>query len=121
MAEETAIHRWDAAAGDIRADLAVDGVDELLELFAPRIPAERLSGVDGSIHLHATDTEGEWLVRLSPGGISFEHGHAKGDLALRGRAADLLLWSWNRARVDDRFETFGDLGLLEAWRTVVVF
>ncbi len=37
------------------------------------------------------------------------------------RAADLLLWSWNRARVDDRFETFGDLSLLEAWRTVVVF
>jgi uncharacterized protein (TIGR03083 family) len=121
MAQETAVHRWDAAGGDIRTDLAVDGVDELLELFAPLVPSERLGEVNGSIHLHATDTEGEWLVRLAPGGISFEHGHAKGDVALRGRAADLLLWSWNRAPVDDRFETFGDAGLLDTWRTVVVF
>ena len=121
MAQETAVHRWDAVGGGIRADLAVDGIDELLELFAPRIPAERLDGVDGSIHLHATDTEGEWLVRLSPDGIDFEHGHAKGDVALRGPAGDLLLWSWNRAPVDDRFETFGDVALLGRWRTVVVF
>lgn len=121
MAHETAVHRWDATGGEIPADLAVDGIDELLELFAPRIPIERLAGVDGSIHLHATDVDGEWLVSLSPEGIRFEHGHAKGDVALRGRVGDLLLWSWNRAPVDDRFEVFGDAGLLERWRTVVVF
>ena len=60
MAQETAVHRWDAAGGDIDAALAVDGVTELLELFVPRLPAERLADAHGSIHLHATDTEGEW-------------------------------------------------------------
>ena len=50
----------------------------------------------GTIHLHATDVEGEWLVTLGPDGITFEHGHAKGDVALRGTASDLLLWAWNR-------------------------
>ncbi len=121
MAQEMAVHRWDGTGGPIDADLAVDGVDELLELFAPRLPPERLEGFDGTIHLHATDTDGEWLIRLTPGGITFEHGHAKGDVALRGPAELLLLWTWNRAPVDDRFEVFGDAGLLEAWRTTVVF
>jgi hypothetical protein len=121
MAQETAMHRRDATDGLIDADLAVDGIDEMLELFTPRIPEDRLAGLDGSIHLHATDTEGEWLVRLSPDGISFEHGHAKGDAALRGTAQDLLLWTWNRAPVDDRFEVFGDVDLLETWKTAVVF
>ena len=121
MAQETAVHRWDAAGGSIDAQLAVDGIDEMLELFAPRIPADRLTGTGATVHLHATDTEGEWLVHLGPERIRFEHGHAKGDVALRGAAADLLLWAWNRLPVEERFEVFGDTALLETWRTVVVF
>jgi len=121
MAQEAAVHRWDAVGGPIDPALAADGVDELLSLFAPRLPPERLAGASGSIHLHATDVEGEWLVHFAPDGIRFEHGHAKGDVALRGSAPDLLLWSWNRAPVDDRFEVFGDRALLETWRSVVVF
>ncbi|MEQ1786103.1 MAG: maleylpyruvate isomerase N-terminal domain-containing protein [Acidimicrobiales bacterium] len=121
MAQEAAVHRWDGAGGEIDAALAVDGVDELLELFVPRLSVDRFASVDGSIHLHATDRDGEWLVRLSPEGVSYEHGHAKGDVALRGSAADLLLWSWNRVPVDDRFEVFGDAALLETWRTTVIF
>lgn len=125
MAQETAVHRWDCTGGAIDADLAVDGIDELLELFVPRLPAERLVeglGTSGrTIHLHATDVEGEWLVRLAGDGITFERGHAKGDVAVRGQAADLLLWTWNRTPVDDRFEVFGDAALLETWRTAVTF
>ena len=49
----------------------------------------------------------------------FEHGHAKGDVALRGTASDLLLWAWNRVPPDDRFEVFGEPTLLDAWRTAV--
>lgn len=121
MAQETAVHRWDAMGGAIDADLAVDGVDELLELFASRVPAAKLGGVEGTIHLHATDADGEWLIALTGQGISFEHGHAKGEVAVRGQASDLLLWTWNRAPVDDRFEVYGDPALLDAWRTSVVF
>jgi uncharacterized protein (TIGR03083 family) len=121
MALESAVHRWDGAGGNIDAALAVDGVDELLELFVPRLPAERFEDAAGTIHLHATDIEGEWLVRVGPAGISFERGHAKGDVALRGAAQELYLWTWNRAPVDDRFEVFGDTTLLDFWRRSVVF
>lgn len=121
MAQETAVHRWDATGGAIDAALAADGVDELLVTFVPLIPAERLTGAKGTIHLHATDIDGEWLVGLGPEGITAEHRHAKGDVALRGEAADLLLWAWNRAAIDDRFEVFGDASLLDQWPTAVVF
>jgi uncharacterized protein (TIGR03083 family) len=122
MAQETSVHRWDATGGELDAEMAVDGIDELLELFTPRVPAERFAEVaPASLHLHATDAEGEWLVHLGPDGVRFEHGHAKGDVALRGAAADLLLWTWNRVPADDRFEVFGDAGPLVAWRTSVVF
>lgn len=121
MAVETALHRWDADGSPIHLALAVDGVDELLELFAPRLPGAAFADRPGSIHLHATDAEGEWLIALSGSGITFEHGHAKGDVALRGSASDLLLWAWNRAPVDDRFQVFGDHQLLDLWRHAVVF
>jgi uncharacterized protein (TIGR03083 family) len=123
MAHETAVHRWDADPAPLDRALAVDGVDELFDVFIPLIPADRLGGIAGTIHLHATDDgedEGEWLVTLGPEGIRAEHGHAKGDVALRGTASDLLLWAWNRVPVDDRFEVFGDTSLLDAWRTSVV-
>jgi uncharacterized protein (TIGR03083 family) len=122
MAQETSVHRWDAVGGGLDAAMAVDGVNELLELFVSRLPTERFAATPpASLHLHATDAEGEWLVHLGPEGVRFEHGHAKGDVALRGAAADLLLWTWNRVPVDDRFEVFGDPAPLEAWRASVVF
>src|SRR3546814_19271004 len=57
-AYEVRISDWssDVCSSDL---LAVDGIDELLELFAPRIPVDRFDGRTGSIHLHATDIDGE--------------------------------------------------------------
>lgn len=122
MAQEAAMHRWDAVPYAIDAALAVDGVDEHLELFAPLISGEQLGSAERTIHLHATDVEGdagEWLVHVGPAGITFEHGHAKGDVALRGTAGDLLLWIWNRLALDDRFEVFGDGAVLDDWTATV--
>lgn len=119
MAHETAVHRRDADPAPLDPALAVDGVNELLEVFAPLTPGDKLATHPGSIHLHATDTDGEWLVHLTPDGVTFEFGHAKGDVALRGTAGDLLLWGWNRLPVDDRFEVFGDAALLDLWRRAV--
>ena len=136
LAHELAIHRWDAqnavgAPEAIDVDLAVDGVDEHLELFAPLFAASLTRS--GTIHLHATDSTlaegvGEWLVTLQaepgtdgPPTITFEHGHAKGDVAVRGGASDLMLLLWNRVPVDDRFQVFGDAALLDTWRETVRF
>ncbi len=130
MAIETAVHRWDAqiAAGEGRpvgTDLALDAVDELFEVILPwRGTAELGSENEGkTMHLHATDVgdepgEGEWLVTLTPEGLTVDHMHAKGDVAVRGTASDLLLLLWNRVSAD-RFEVFGDADLLEWWRSAV--
>ena len=117
MAHETAVHRVDAesAHGDARpvpAGLAADGVGELLDVFlVPHLEGEPVGGRGESLHLHATDTEGEWLVRLLPAGVQVERGHAKGDAAARGTASDLLLFLWGRAPAD-RLESFGDPAVL---------
>ena len=67
-----------------------------------------------TFHFHRTDGDGEWLVRLTPAGPEIEHAHAKGDLAVRGGASDLLLVLRNRGGLD-RVEVFGDAALLDRW------
>jgi uncharacterized protein (TIGR03083 family) len=122
MAQETAVHRWDVAPAPLDGDLAADGLDELLRSFLRRVPAERLEGVAGTIHLHATDAQlqapCEWLLSLGPDGIQADPVHAKGDVALRGPASDLLLWAWNRAPLD-RLEVLGDAALAARWSSIV--
>ena len=127
MAHETAVHRWDAADTvglpyEIPVALAVDGIDEFLELFVARDAAADAAPLAGTVHLHCTDTTetaastGEWLVTsLDPTGARFTHEHAKGDVAVRGRASDLLLWVWGRSA--GPVEIFGDADLAEAFRT----
>jgi uncharacterized protein (TIGR03083 family) len=119
VAQETAMHRWDAeaAAGDpqpIDRALAADGIDEMLEVFVPRVN-DKLVGTGETLHLHATDGDGEWLITLTPDGPTWERGHAKGDVAARGTTSDLLLLLWNRRTPDD-LEVFGDRTVLERWR-----
>ncbi|MEX2658551.1 MAG: maleylpyruvate isomerase family mycothiol-dependent enzyme [Acidimicrobiales bacterium] len=114
MAHETVVHRADAEAArgaltPVRTELARDGVDEALDLFlAPNFPPGSLDGPPATVHLHATDGAGEWLVGLGPDGVTVERGHAKGDAAVRGTASELLLWLWGRAPTGD-LELFGDV------------
>lgn len=122
-AQETAIHRWDVAgaagaASPIDRDLALDGIDEVFELFVPRL-GDRLAGDGRSLHLHATDDglpdgAGEWTIVFTAEGPTCERGHAKGDAAARGSASDLLLLLWNRVP-PSRLEVFGDATVLDFW------
>jgi uncharacterized protein (TIGR03083 family) len=122
MAHEVAIHRFDGAGGAMDAELGVDGVDELFDLFAGLLGAEPFGGVGTTLHLHATDLDtGEWLARLGPDGLTSERGHQKGDAAVRGAAGDLYLFAWNRVPLDDRFEVVGDRAAAERWTETVRF
>ena len=115
MAHEHAVHRVDAqlavgAAAPIPTDLAIDGVDEyFLIANVRRLPSVPDFALGGSVHLHATDGDGEWMLNHTDGKISISREHGKGDAALRGTASDLLLGLWGRIdlRTDDRFERFG--------------
>jgi uncharacterized protein (TIGR03083 family) len=123
MSQETAVHRWDVeqAVGDtpapIDSAMGVDGVDELFDVILPRRPDNGPFTPDGAtVHLHATDAEGEWLLRFAGTTVQVSHGHAKGDAALRGPAGDLLLFLWKRLPADaPGFEVFGNALVLDNW------
>jgi hypothetical protein len=117
MAHETIIHRWDAEDAAslqpaIDAELASDGVDEFLSFFLRPIEVE-----PGSVHLHATDTPGEWLVRFGDGEPQVTREHAKGDAALRGDAADLILGLWQRVP-QSKLEVIGDATAVDRLMTI---
>src|SRR5690606_26574040 len=74
QAHEVALHRVDAdlAAGEpapaLDPELARDGLDELFDVIVAFRLRERLIGSGETVHLHRTDGDGEWLVRLTPDG-----------------------------------------------------
>ena len=120
---ETAVHRYDAqlAAGTpapVAPDLAVDGVDELFDLIPFWPWADRVKGDGETLHFHCTDGEGEWFVRLHPDGVTVTREHAKGAVAARGSASDLLLFLYGRVPAE-RLDVFGDTALLAHWRELV--
>lgn len=127
MAHETAVHRWDAqsAVGDpsaIDAALAVDGIDEFLMFVASQLTRSPVARLAGTLHLHATDTSGEWSLKLAPDCLEYRHEHSKGDAALRGSASDLLLWLLNRIPAGaEGLTLFGDRGITDAWRANISF
>ncbi len=131
MTHETAVHRADAelALGRefvLDADLAADAISEWLSLlslpqaveFRPELA--ELRGDGQVLHLHSTDPGlgevGEWIVRRTPSGPVWEHGHTKGDVAVRGAVVYLLLVMTRRVAPSQvPIMIFGDAGLLEHW------
>jgi hypothetical protein len=124
------VHRADAALAVgapfvVEPELAADGVAEWLSLVAARPAADEPALLaDTTLHLHATDdglgADGEWMVRASwsaaAGRVTWEHGHGKGTVAVRGRAADLLLALVRRLSADDpRLQVLGDEGVWRTW------
>jgi uncharacterized protein (TIGR03083 family) len=126
VAHETAVHAWDAASAGpgapdaIAPALAADGIDELLVLLLPRVLKRDgpVPAPAATLHVHCTDTPGEWTVELRPDGVIVRGEHARGDAALRGPASDLLLTLCNRL---DAGEVLGDTGVMSAWRESVHF
>jgi len=110
--QEAAVHRWDmqnavtGAADPIDPQAASDSLDELLAVTLPLGVTED-EPLAGLVHIHCTDTDGEWLVH--PNG-RVEPVHAKGDVALRGTASDLLLAAYGRVGLDT-IDVFGDPSL----------
>jgi len=121
QAHEAVVHAWDLqhAVGEpdaIDAAVAADGIDEILTvLLIPRLVDTSGFAADGeSIHVHTTDVDGEWLLQVAPDRIDVTREHAKGDVALRGPAAEVLLVLWGRLPVaGSAAELFGSAELLE--------
>lgn len=103
---ETAVHLWDVSTAGGRAvvpapDVASDGIDEYLANYLPN-HRETAPPLGGSVHIHCTDTDGEWMVEPADGmDLVVRREHAKGTCAIRGRAADVLLVLWRRLPIGE--------------------
>ncbi|MBK5307351.1 MAG: maleylpyruvate isomerase family mycothiol-dependent enzyme [Frankiaceae bacterium] len=104
QALETVVHRWDAERatgepGRIAAQLAADGVSEVVDLMTPRqVKLGRIPPLAATLQLHATDTRGEWVL-----------GDGEPTARAEGSAETLLLLLWHRVDPGDpRVRTTGD-------------
>jgi uncharacterized protein (TIGR03083 family) len=116
MAHETAVHRVDAeqAFGEpapVPADLALDGIDELLErMLAYDWFNEAVDGHGESVLIDAGDRQ--WRMRLAEREIGFQRvrvgvSAAGADATVRGEPEQLYLWLWGRLPIS-RLTVAGD-------------
>lgn len=103
MAQETAVHRWDAEsavlgaddADPIADDLADDGVDELLGWLTWDWSDYPQAGADGRRVLVSTGVH-SWTVTLHERAVEVGPGGDDADALLAGEPSGLLLHLWGR-------------------------
>lgn len=84
--------------------------------------AAGVTGPEASWHLHATDGEGEWLVRRTPNGTTVDERHERADCAVRGPQSALLAWLLGRGSDHEgRLELLGDAELARVFPEVYPF
>ncbi|TSE01825.1 maleylpyruvate isomerase family mycothiol-dependent enzyme [Skermania sp. ID1734] len=114
VAQETAVHGWDAANAVARNDpidrmLAVDGIDEFIDDVLPALSHD-LGGTAQRVCLRASDGRDEWTVRAGEGAVTRISGRV--DAVVTATASDLLLFLWGR-RMPDEVAVDGDVAALQ--------
>lgn len=124
QALEVAVHRWDAesavsdAPTPIPAKVAADVIDEFVHVMMPRVIDREnidVASLPGDVHLHCTDTKGEWTFEIIDGALVATDEHRKSAVAVRGGASDLALFVYGRLG-SEAVEVFGDTDALAAWQ-----
>jgi uncharacterized protein (TIGR03083 family) len=120
MAQETAVHRTDVESGfdamtPVADDLAVDGIDEVLDLFL-RYQNEDV-GPDGPGRGTVAVRTGDhiWRSTLTADEAQLSREPGPSDAVVSGEPSELLLWLWGR-RPDSAVTREGDEELLRAFR-----
>jgi uncharacterized protein (TIGR03083 family) len=118
QALEAAVHAWDAqraieAQTDLATDLAVAGIDEVLEFFFPRqIDLGRTPPLSAPVGLHATDVDRHWEIA----GAADEP-----QARIAAPASHLLLLLWRRTDLDDPVIDFTGTAVARAEVGAVLF
>jgi uncharacterized protein (TIGR03083 family) len=124
MALETAVHRTDAesAAGrptPVDADLAVDGVDEILVvMLAGDWSDEPDDSLEGQVVL-ITSGGRTWRIVLDRESVMITEDGIAADATIGGDPSDVLLWLWGRAP-DEQVIRSGDEEALRLLRSRLI-
>ncbi|PJJ57288.1 uncharacterized protein (TIGR03083 family) [Mumia flava] len=122
---ETTVHAVDAVAAALgrtpradevalEADVAADGIDELLRGFLTRRPSRMFAGGDETIAVVPTDVPASWTIHVGERlAITAGADPDAADATFSGTVTALDLALWNRC---DDLEVDGDPDLLRRWR-----
>lgn len=132
QAHETTIHAADAVAAalgrtpraadlPIPAEVAADGIDELLHGFITRGKGKLRSPEPFTISVATSDTGHAWTMRIAEASLTTVTGAADiageaADASFTGTAAQLYLALWNRG---DEMTVRGRADVLQLWRSRV--
>ena len=125
MAHESAVHRYDAQCAHgtfqpIDAELAADGIDELIDVIVPRVyTRDEISGPTGTITLRATDDD-HWNLVLEPDGVRRTELIESPQVTVTGTESALLLAAYGRVPWTS-LDVTGDAALLDAWTSALNF
>ena len=119
MAHETAVHRYDAelAVGDVSpidAELAVDGVDELIGFVCGPWGEDPIEGASGRTVAVAT-ADREWSLTLDSSQVVLNSG-AVAEARVSGDPQSVLLWLWGSRVPDEAVGVEGDVALVRELR-----
>lgn len=120
MAHETVVHRVDVESAfdmvsAVDDDLAVDGIDEVLDWFLD-YQAEEV-GPEGPGRGTVTVRTGDhiWRVTLTPDDVQLVRDPGPADAVVSGEPSELLLWLWGR-RPEAAVTVEGDEDVLKGLR-----
>jgi uncharacterized protein (TIGR03083 family) len=125
MAHESSVHRFDAQGAHgvmqpIDAELANDGIDELIDVIARRVyTRDNVAGPTGTVRLQSSDSE-SWHVTLEPAGPRRSDVVTEPDVTVRGTSSALLLAAYSRIPWTS-LEVTGDTDLLDRWSAAMSF
>lgn len=124
MAHETAVHRTDAelAIGKltpVNAELAVDGVDEILVIMLAGDWSDDPDDAATGQRVAISTGGRRWGVTLEREAVSIDDDGGAGDATLGGDPSDVLLWLWGRSP-DERGMRSGDEDALRLLRSRLV-
>jgi uncharacterized protein (TIGR03083 family) len=102
---ETGMHRVDAesATGSITpfsADLAADGIDEMLTGFVPRPHTPLRAEPPVTMSITLADHPGVWRLRIGDGPTITTRDEGSADCRVVGSASDVFLALWNRQGIE---------------------
>jgi uncharacterized protein (TIGR03083 family) len=125
MAHETAVHRFDAelangATVPVNAELATDGVDEILSLMLAGDWSEDPDDAASGQRVAISTGGRTWLVTIDRDAMTIDAAAGEAPVAtIGGEPSEVLLWLWGRLP-DERVERSGEEDALRLLRSRLV-